>query len=144
MRNVIEPQIAEKESLSDKLQRAGLRPTRQRILLAKILFDGLPKHVTAEQVMNAVRKRKGRVSLATVYNTLNQFTQAGLLRSVSVDQSCTYFDTTLEPHYHFFDEVSNRLWDIPEGSFKISQLPETPSGRCIARVDVTVRLTKKP
>jgi len=134
---------SEKDTLSGKLQNAGLRPTRQRLLLAKILFDGLPKHVTAEQVMTAVRKRKGHVSLATVYNTLNQFTQAGLMRCVSVDQSCAYFDTTLEPHHHFFDEVSGRLWDIPEGDLKIS-VPDAPHGRGIARVDVTVRLNKKP
>ncbi len=121
---------------------AGLRPTRQRVLFAKILFDGIPKHVTAEQIMNAARKRRGKVSLATVYNTLNQFTKAGLLREVSVHQSCSYFDTTLEPHYHFFDEVSGHLWDIPDGDLHISSLPRPPSGRRIAQVNVTVVLVE--
>lgn len=138
-----DPKPPEKGSLPDKLVAAGLRPTRQRLLLAKILFEGAPKHVTAEQIMKIVRQRRGSVSLATIYNTLHQFTQAGLLREVSVEKSSTYFDTTLDPHHHFFDEVSGRLWDIPAGELHIAALPEPPAGRRIARVDVTVRLGKK-
>lgn len=130
----------DKGPLPDMLQQAGLRPTRQRLLLARILFDGLHKHVTAEQVMMAARKRKGQVSLATVYNNLNQFTSAGLLREVSVNQACTYFDTNLEAHHHFFDEVTGRLWDIPDGEFRVMSLPKPPTGRSVTRVDVTVRL----
>ncbi len=126
----------------EKLLGAGLRPTRQRLLLAKILWDGLPKHVTAEEVRLAVRKRRGKVSLATVYNALNQFTKAGLLRAVSASGAITHFDTTLTPHHHFFDEVSGRLWDIPDGDFRIAALPAPPAGRRIERVDVVVRLGK--
>lgn len=131
---------SEKDPLAERLLHVGLRPTRQRLLLARILFDGLPKHVTAEQVMNAARKRKGRVSLATVYNSLNQFREAGLLRGVSVDGASSYFDTNLTAHHHFFDRISGDLWDIPESGLRIASLPEPPAGRRIAQVDVTVRL----
>lgn len=130
-------------SVPERLVRAGLRPTRQRLFLARILFEGPPKHVTAEQIMRTVRQKRASVSLATIYNTLNQFTKAGLLREVSVDQSRTYFDTTLTPHHHFFDEVTGRLWDIPGGELMLGSLPEPPPGRRIAGVDVTVRLGKK-
>ncbi len=142
MRTLSDTKKTGRDPLVGLLLDAGLRPTRQRLFLAKILFDGIPKHVTAEQVMAAARKRRGQVSLATVYNTLNQFTKVGLLREVSVNQACTYFDTTLTPHHHFFDEISGHLWDIPDGDLRISSLPKPPSGRRIARVDVTVRLTK--
>ncbi len=128
--------------MSEKLQAAGLRPTRQRLCLAFLLFDGLPKHVTAEQMMLLVRKKRGKVSLATVYNTLNQFTEAGLLREIMADPNRTYFDTTLTPHHHFFDEVTGRLWDIEEGDFRIENLPKPPEGRRIARVDLTIHLKK--
>jgi len=131
---------SEKDHLPDMLQQAGLRPTRQRLLLARILFDGIHKHVTAEQVMAAARRRKGQVSLATVYNNLNQFTQAGLLREVSVNQACSYFDTNCAPHHHFFDEVTGHLWDIPEEDFRTVSLPKAPVGRCITGIDITIRL----
>ena len=133
----------DKPSPEALLARVGLRPTRQRLLLARILFDGLPKHITAEQLRRAVVKRRGRVSLATIYNTLNQFTKAGLLRAISVDQGCTYFDTTLQPHHHFFDEISGRLWDIPDGTFQIRTLPKVPEDRQISHIEITVHLGEK-
>lgn len=143
MHNLADHKKAEKEFLPEKLLKAGLRPTRQRLLLAQILFDGTPKHVTAEQVMAIVRKRRGQVSLATVYNTLNQFTKAGLLREVSVDSTKAYFDTVLCEHHHFFDGETGQLFDIPEEGLRIESLPRPPSGKSISRIDVTIHLSSK-
>src|SRR5882672_4682070 len=105
------------------LQKAGLRSTKQRQMLAALLFDGAYKHVTAEQVHAAARKRRMQVSLATVYNTLNQFTDAGLLREVVVDSARVYFDTNTESHHHFFDEQSGCLTDVPGRDVRIARLP---------------------
>src|SRR3984885_6294898 len=94
------------DHLPSLLQAAGLRPTRQRMALAAALFDGCPKHVTAEQVHAAVRRSRSKVSLATVYNALHSFTEAGLLRQVVIDSNRIYFDTNIDRHHHFFDPAS--------------------------------------
>lgn len=120
----------------------GLRPTRQRLALASYLFDGFHKHVTAEQVMEMLKKRRARISLATVYNTLHQFTGAGLLREISINQRCSYFDTNIDAHHHYFDEVTGRLMDIPADDIKVSSVPVPPTGRKVKRIDVTVHLSK--
>ena len=122
------------------LKAAGVRPTRQRLALADMLFDGPHKHVTAEQVYAAVRKTKTHVSLATVYNTLHQFTEAGLLREVVIDSSRVYFDTNIDDHHHFFDEENSMLHDIPAKSVQIARLPKAPTGSKLDRVDVIIRL----
>lgn len=122
------------------LQDAGIRQTRQRIALAALLFDGYNKHVTAEQVYAAARKRKARVSLATVYNTLHQFTIAGLMHQVVIDSNRIYFDTNVHDHHHFFDEVSGELHDIPAKDVHISKLPSPPSGCVFGRIDVVIRV----
>lgn len=122
------------------LQAAGIRPTRQRLALAAVLFDGMPKHMTAEQVHAAIRKTKARVSLATIYNALHQFTAVGLLREVLVDSNRVYFDTNVDRHHHFFDEKTGRLEDIPASAVRIARLPKVPSGRRLDRVDVIIRL----
>jgi Fur family iron response transcriptional regulator len=122
------------------LQAAGLRPTRQRMALAGVLFDGCPKHMTAEQVYAAARKNRTRVSLATVYNALHQFTRAGLLREVLIDSNRVYFDTNISAHHHFFDQASGRLHDIPASAVRIARLPKPPRGGKIDRVDVIIRL----
>jgi Fur family iron response transcriptional regulator len=128
------------DKLPALLQAAGIRPTRQRMVLATILFDGCPKHMTAEQVYAAVRKNRARVSLATVYNALHQFTAAGLLHEVLVDSSRVYFDTNTDAHHHFFDEKSGELHDIPATAIGIARLPKPLKGRRVARVDVIIRL----
>ncbi|MFA6280303.1 MAG: iron response transcriptional regulator IrrA [Bdellovibrionales bacterium] len=133
---------AQKDRLTALLAARNLRPTRQRLSLAAYLFDGKPKHVTAEQVMAAAQKQKEPVSLATVYNSLHQFTRAGLLREILIDQTRRYFDTTISDHHHFFDEVSGDLWDIPSGVLRIEGLPLPPSGRKIDGIGVVVRLAK--
>ena len=124
----------------ETLRGAGLRPTRQRIALAKLLFDGGPRHVTAESLHADAQEAVIQVSLATVYNTLNQFTEAGLLREIVVDSHCCYFDTNTENHHHFFCEETNSLKDIPSEDVVLVKLPEPPAGKPIKRVDVVVRI----
>ncbi len=124
----------------DRLRHAGLRPTRQRIALAKLLFDGGDRHVTAEELHGEAVGGNVRVSLATIYNTLHQFTAAGLLRQVVVDSGRSYFDTNTADHHHFFFEGSGRLQDIPGESIVLAALPEPPGGAQVSRVDVIVRI----
>jgi Fur family iron response transcriptional regulator len=126
--------------IAERLRAAGLRPTRQRVALARLLFDGCDRHVTAEVLHEEAIARKVPVSLATVYNTLHQFTQVGLLREVAVEGAKTYFDTNTSNHYHFFCETSGKLVDIETASIRIEGLPQAPEGMAISRVDVLVRL----
>lgn len=120
----------------------GIRPTRQRLALASYLFDGNHKHFTADHVVDAMRKKNARVSLATVYNNLHHFTKAGLLREIAVDQSCSYFDTNTTIHGHYYDEETNELYDIPDEALTMINLPTPPDGRRFTRVDITIRLAK--
>ncbi len=123
-----------------RLRTAGLRPTRQRLSLAKLLFDGGDRHVTAEELRADAVAADVRVSLATVYNTLHQFTQAGLLREVSVDSGRAYFDTNVGSHHHFLLEPGGHLVDIPATGIDMGTLPPAPPGMKIDRVDVVIRL----
>jgi Fur family transcriptional regulator, iron response regulator len=126
----------------DRLHATGLRPTRQRLALARLLFQGSPqdRHVTAEQLHSEAQKHGVRVSLATVYNTLHQFTAAGLLREVTVEAGRTYFDTNVSDHHHFFAPDSATLIDIASADVSVRDIPAPPSGTQIDRVDVVVRL----
>ena len=124
----------------EKLKAVGLRPTRQRLALARLLFDGPDRHVTAERLHGEARKASIRVSLATVYNTLHQFTEAGLLREVVVSPGRFYFDTNVSDHHHFFHESSGRLQDIPGDRVMISDLPAAPEGMVLKRIDVIIRV----
>jgi Fur family transcriptional regulator, iron response regulator len=124
----------------DLLRNAELRPTRQRLALAKLLFEKGDRHVTAEGLHEEALKASVSVSLATVYNTLHQFTAAGLLREIMVDGTRSYFDTNVNDHHHFFFEGSGRLQDIPAEHVVVSELPPPPSGTAVCRVDVIVRV----
>jgi Fur family iron response transcriptional regulator len=125
----------------NQLRKVGLRPTRQRLALAKLLFkDGNNRHVTAEDLHSEARREGIGVSLATVYNTLHQFTQKGLLREVIVESSRTYFCTNTSDHGHFFYEKSGRLLDIPADSIEISRIPPTPDGAEIKDIDIIIRI----
>ena len=124
----------------EQLKAAGLRPTRQRLALAKLLFGNGNRHLTAEQLHGEASVAKVRVSLATVYNTLHQFTAAGLLREVVVEAGRSYFDTNVDEHHHFYFEDTCRLEDIPGGDLRVADLPAPPEGTRVARVDVIVRL----
>lgn len=128
----------------DRLHQAGLRPTRQRLSLARLLFEGGDRHVTAEQLHGEALAADVAVSLATVYNTLHQFTAAGMLREVVVEAGRSYFDTNIEDHHHFFHERDGRLQDIPGDKVTLGILPEAPAGTRVARVDVIIRLSEEP
>ncbi len=126
------------------LVHAGLRPTRQRVALAELLVgDGRHRHVTAESLFESAKKNGDAVSLATVYNTLRAFCDAGVLQEITVDGSKSYFDTNTHDHPHFFWEDEGRLSDAPSEELVIHRLPEAPEGVEIASVDVVIRLRKK-
>jgi Fur family iron response transcriptional regulator len=127
-----------------KLRGVALRPTRQRMALGWILFAKGDRHVTAEMLYEEANRAKVPVSLATVYNTLHQFTEVGLLRQVAVDGSRAYFDTNNSMHHHFFIEDQNELLDIPASDVMVGNAPVPPEGYEIARIDVVVRLRRKP
>jgi len=124
----------------DRLKAAGLRPTRQRLALAKLLFECKDRHVTAEQLHSEAHAANIKVSLATVYNTLHQFTEAELLREVVVEPGRSYFDTNISDHHHFFHEDESELTDIPASALSVANLPKTPDGTEVKRVDVIIRL----
>jgi Fur family transcriptional regulator, iron response regulator len=125
------------------LRKVGLRPTRQRMELGWLLFSKGDRHLTAEMLFEEASNARVPVSLATVYNTLNQFTDVGLLRQVAVDGSKTYFDTNNTQHHHFFVEGENALLDIPDSAVIVEESPMPPEGYEIARIDVVVRLRRK-
>ena len=127
----------------DWLDGAGLRPTRQRLALAALLVgDGRHRHVTAESLYSAAEAAGERVSLATVYNTLSAFSEAGLLREITVDGSRSYFDTNMSDHPHFYWEEDGRLTDAPAEELELARVPAAPRGARIAKVDVVIRLRK--
>jgi Fur family transcriptional regulator, iron response regulator len=129
--------------LRSRLRKVGLRPTRQRVSLGWLLFAKGDRHVTAERLYEEATRARVPVSLATVYNTLHQFTEAGLLREVAVDGTRTYFDTNVGEHQHFFVEGDESLIDIPGPGVTVGELPQAPEGMEVARVDVIVRLRRK-
>jgi Fur family transcriptional regulator, iron response regulator len=135
--------IKHDRSVETQLRKAELRPTRQRIALASLLFAKGDRHLTAEDLHEEARSARIPVSLATVYNTLHQFTSAGLLRIVAAEGSRTYFDTNVSDHHHFIIEGDNTVFDIEEGRVTVNNLPEPPDGMEIAHVDVIVRLRRK-
>lgn len=147
IRPYIEPMAKSKSApdASSRLRSAGLRPTRQRLALAGLLFPrpGHKRHVTAEVLHDEAAKARVGVSLATVYNTLHQFTQAGLLREVNVSSGASYFDTNTSPHHHVLNEETGALRDLDSGGIKVSGLPKPPRGSEIAQVDVVVRMRKR-
>ena len=126
------------------LASGGLRPTRQRLALAGLLVgDGEDRHVTAEGLFAAASDAGEKVSLATVYNTLRAFCDAGLMNEVVVDGSKSYFDTRMDDHPHFYWEDSATLTDAPKDELKITGLPAAPEGTEIAKVDVVIRLRRR-
>jgi len=131
-----------KPCLTAVLRMAGLRPTRQRVALAELLFGGPHRHVSAEQLHGEATDARVGVSLATIYNTLHQFHEAGLLREVAVDASRSYFDTDTSDHHHFYVEDEQRMIDIPASSVEFAVLPDAPSGMKVSHVDVVIRVRK--
>ena len=129
--------------VEQRVRDAGLRPTRQRVALADLLFAKGDRHLSAEELHEEAVVAGVAVSLASVYNTLHQFTDAGLLRILAVEGSKTYFDTNTSDHHHFFIEGENRVMDIDTGAVTVHNLPEPPEGMEIANVDIIVRLRPK-
>ena len=125
------------------LRRAGLRPTRQRVALATLLFGAGDRHVTAEMLHEEAVRTGERVSLATVYNTLHQFKRAGLLREIAIGGQRAYFDTNTSNHNHYFIEADGKLMDIPGDSIRVDGLPEPPEDLRVSHIDVVVRLVAK-
>lgn len=123
---------------------AGLRPTRQRVALAALLVgDGRNRHVTAEWLYEAAALSGEKVSLATVYNTLKSFTEAGLITEITVDGSRTYFDTDVSDHAHYYWEDEGRVTDAPDGAVRVENLADAPEGTEIAKIDVVIRLRRR-
>ncbi|MDO1580527.1 iron response transcriptional regulator IrrA [Rhizobium oryzicola] len=126
-----------------RLRDCGLRPTRQRVALADLLFAKGDRHLTVEELHEEAITAGVPVSLATVYNTLHQFTEAGLIRVLAVESAKTYFDTNVSDHHHFFVEGRNEVLDIPVNNIEIANLPAPPEGMEISHVDVIIRLREK-
>jgi Fur family transcriptional regulator, iron response regulator len=126
----------------ERLRVVGLRPTRQRLALARLLYERGNRHLTAEELHAEAMAAEVRVSLATVYNTLHQFTDAGLLREVVVEPGRSYFDTNISDHHHFYFESSGSLADIPSAEVAVTEIPPPPEGMTIRRVDVVIRLVE--
>ena len=129
------------EDASARLRAADLRPTRQRVSLTKLLGSE-HRHLTAEMLHEEAARAGIEVSLATVYNTLHQFTEAGLLREVVVDAGRSYFDTNTGAHHHFFCEDDGMLTDIPGEAIEVTRVPDAPKGMAVDRVDVVVRVKR--
>ena len=127
----------------DRLTAAGLRPTRQRLGLARLLFEGGNRHITAEQLHREATDGGVKVSLATVYNTLHQLTEVGLLREVAMAAGRAYFDTHPSAHYHLFNEDTGELFDVPGDSVVLSVLPEIPENTVIGNIDVVFHIRNK-
>jgi Fur family transcriptional regulator, iron response regulator len=131
----------EKDAAS-RLEACGIRATEQRLRIAGILL-GAPQHLSAEQIAEALRRGGARVSKATVYNTLNLFAAHGLIRQLTVDGDCTWFDSNVQPHYHFHDEQSGALSDVALRDVQFSRLPEPPPGMEVAGIDLVIRLRRR-
>jgi Fur family iron response transcriptional regulator len=129
--------------IETRLRHCGLRPTRQRVALADLLFAKGDRHLTVEELHEEAIVAGVPVSLATVYNTLHQFTEAGMIRVLAVEGARTYFDTNISDHHHFFVEGRNEVLDIPISNLSIGNLPDAPEGMEIAHVDVIIRLREK-
>ncbi len=124
----------------ERLRTAGLRPTRQRLALVDLIFGQGDRHVTAEMLHAEANQRGIPVSLATIYNTINQFSQVGLIREIAVEGSKSYYDTNTSDHFHFYFEKDGVLVDIDKMDLSIENMPAPPPGMKISRVDVLVRL----
>lgn len=135
--------MSDHDRFSLQLKEAGLRPTRQRLVLCKQIFGSGDRHFSAEALVLEMRQMNEHVSQATVYNALRQFTQAGMLRILSIEGAKTFFDTNTSDHHHYYVEEAGEVLDIPSGHLSVDGLPEPPEGMEIANVDVVIRLRRK-
>jgi Fur family iron response transcriptional regulator len=129
--------------LTQRLEECGIRVTGQRLRIARLLLQA-PQHLSAEQIAEALRRDGERVSKATVYNTLNLFAGRGLIRQLSIDGARAWFDSNVEPHYHFHDESTGAIHDVPLPEVAFSRLPQPPAGMEVAGLDLVIRLRRRP
>ena len=137
------PDLLKSGEFAEQLRHVGLRPTRQRIAIAALLLDVRHRHVTADSLTEEITAAGFQVSGSTVYNTLNQFTDAGLLRRVTVHNEYSLFDTNTARHHHFYEAAHDRLIDIPADQVLLSRLPQAPADHDITGVDVVIHIQKK-
>jgi len=130
-------------ALTQRLRDAGLRPTRQRLLIAELLLDGRHRHVSADSLSREIRDTGTHMAGGTIYNTLNQFTEAGLLRRVTIHNEHSVFDTNTQHHHHFYDAERDQLIDIPADAVTLASLPGAPEGHDIRSVDVLIHITPR-
>lgn len=123
----------------NKLKEAGVTPTVQRIDIANIIF-AKDQHLSAEQILQKVNKNKATVSKATVYNTLGLFAEKGLVNEVLVDASKVFYDSNVTRHFHFYNDDTNELIDIPADKIQVDQLPKLPAGTTAANVEIIVHI----
>ena len=135
--------FSELPELAEKLRLSGLRPTRQRLHIAALLLDGRHRHVSADSLIEEITTAGLQVSSGTVYNTLNQFTDAGLLRRVVVHNEYSLFDTNTDHHHHFYEASNDQLVDIPSDDVILAKLPQAPDGHEIKAVDVIIHVQSK-
>jgi Fur family iron response transcriptional regulator len=136
-------QLDGETNFTAQLRQAGLRPTRQRLAIAQLLLDGRHRHVTADSLAREIQNTGMHMAVGTVYNTLNQFTDAGLLRRVTLHNENSMFDTNTQNHHHFYDDETNQLYDVPAEEIMLATLPEVPSGYDIQDVDIVIHITPK-
>jgi Fur family iron response transcriptional regulator len=134
--------VPDADGISGRLQACGIRVTAQRLQIAGLLL-GAPQHLSAEQITEALQGRGVEVSKATVYNTLNLFAARGLIRQLAVDDTRSWFDSNVEPHYHFHDEATGALTDVALPEVQFSRLPAVPAGMEVASLDLVIRLRPK-
>ena len=133
----------ERRILENRLRLVGLRPTRQRVAIAKLLLDGRHRHISAESLSTEIRESGTQMADGTVYNTLNQFTDAGLLRRVTVHNEYSLFDTNVEHHHHFYDSDADCLIDIPADQVVLNVLPDAPDGYEFQSIDVIINIRSR-
>ena len=137
------PEVSTLADFAKQLRFVGLRPTRQRVAIAALLLDGRHRHVSADSLTEEITAAGLRVSGGTVYNTLNQFTNAGLLRRVLVHNEYSLFDTNTDHHHHFYEASNDQLVDIPNDDLVLAKLPKAPDGHEIKAVDVIIHIQSK-
>ena len=142
MELTVPPGAAAANGCERRLTECGIRPTAQRVRIAALLLSA-PQHLSAEQILAQLRALGARVSKATVYNTLNLFATHGLIRQLSVDGSRAWFDSNVDPHYHFHDLETGALIDVPVPAVEFSRLPPAPPGTEVAGIDLVIRLRRK-
>lgn len=137
------PDDARLQEISARLRKVGLRPTKQRLNIGRLLFGANHRHITADDLFQEIQTTGEHLSLATIYNTLHHFSEAGLLRRICTGSERVYFDTDTGDHHHFYVQDEDRIVDAPAGDTIINRLPEAPEGYEIAKVDVVIHLKPK-